>query len=497
MSDDRLLLAIDLGTTAIKVALFDVAGELLALSNHEYELLTPQDAVVELPAPVYWDTAVRGVRDVVAEAKIDPRGIATVGISSQGETFVPMDAQGRELRNAIVWLDTRAAREAEDIAAAFPQDEYHRVTGLQDVSPMWLAAKILWLRRHEPEVFARTAKYPLVHDYIIHKLTGRYVTEGCVSTTTGLLDLRNHCWWEAMLALVGICPEHLSELRHSGEIAGHVTAAAAAATGLAEGTPVATGAMDQMAAAVGAGNVAPGTITASIGTALAVVATTDTMVLDPERRMFTGPSAIRDKFILLPYAQTAGMALKWFRDTFAGGTYEAMAELAQDAPPGADGLVMLPHLTGSTCPDSNPKARGAFVGISLSHGRAHFVRAVMESVAYMLREIVEMLAGLGIPTTEVRAMGGGAKSDFWLQMMADVLERPVAVTQCTEAACLGAAILAGAGAGVYPDAAAGAEAAAKIARRYMPRRGPVEAYEAGYAAYREAYRRLYGKARSH
>lgn len=488
-SCDTTLLAIDLGTTAIKVALFDVEGRLLCLANHEYELLTPSDAIVELPATTYWEATARGIRHVLAESGVAAERIASVGISSQGETFVPMSADGRELRNAIVWLDTRAAQWTETLASAVPLDVYHCITGLNDVSPMFMAAKLLWLKAHEEDVFAAAAKYPLVHDYIIHKLAGAYVTVGAVSCTTGLYDLRTDEWWADMLALVGIRPEHLSELRRPGHAAGRVTADAADATGLAEGTLVCTGAMDQMAAAVGAGNVAPGAITASIGTALAIVATCDTAVLDPRRRMFTGPSAVAGKFVLVPYAQTAGMALKWFRDVFGGGDYDAMAAAAAQAPPGCDGLVMLPHLTGSTCPDPNPAARGAFVGMSMSHERRHFVRAVMESVAFMLREIVDMLDDLGIPTTEVRAMGGGAKSPFWLQMMADVLGRPVVVMECTEAACLGAAILAGVGAGIYGSIASGAAAAAKVGRRYEPQ--SPDAYPAAYQAYCDAYRRLY------
>ena len=500
MSQTAHLLAIDLGTTTIKVALFTPEGDQVALAQHEYELLTPADAVVELPATVYWDASVRGIRDVLAQSGVAPEQISGIGVSSQGETFVPLDRAGRELRNAIVWLDTRPAAEAAEMAAAFPLADFHRVTGLQDVSPMWMAAKVLWLKRHEPEVFAKAEKFPLVHDYIFHKLTGRCVTEGCVSTSTGFLDLARHQWWDAMLDFVGISADQLSELRHSGEVAGRVTAQAAAATGLAEGTPVATGAMDQMAAAVGAGNVAPGTITASIGTALAIVATTDELVLDPERRMFSGPSPIRGKFVLVPYAQTAAIALKWFRDVFVGqasgsdGSYEALTALAAGVSPGSEGLVMLPHLTGSTCPDSNPSARGAFVGMSLSHGRAHFVRAVLESVAFMLREIVDMLDELGIPTVEVRAMGGGAKSPLWVQIMADVLQRPVAVMECTESACLGAAILAGAAVGLYPDIATGAAQAAKVGRRFEPDPGPRSAYADAYERYRDAYKRLYGRA---
>ena len=493
MPDSLLLLAVDLGTTAIKVALFDAEGTLLALANHEYRLITPSDGVVELPGPVYWETTVRGIHDVLAETAVEPGRIAGVGISSQGETFVPLDADGQELRNAIVWLDARASDEAGEIGAAFPIEECHRITGLNDVSPLWMAAKIMWLKRHEPDVFARAAKFPLVHDYIIYKLTGQAVTQGPVSCTTGFFDLTNYAWWDAMLDFVGIGSERLSELRHSGEVAGAVTSEAAAATGLEAGTPIVTGAMDQMAAAVGAGNVAAGTITASIGTALAIVATMDEIVLDPQLRMFSGPSAVRDKYILLPYAQTAAMALKWFRDVFMQEDYDALAKLAQEAPPGSDGLVMLPHLTGSTCPDSNPNARGAFVGLSLSHSRAHFVRAVMESVAFMLREIVEMLDDLGIPTTEVRAMGGGAKSPFWLQMMADVLQQPVAVPECTEAACLGAAILAGAATNVYPSATVGAEKAVKITHRYDSNPAPAAAYATAYEAYREVYRKLYRK----
>ncbi len=491
MACQELLLGLDLGTTAVKAVLFDLAGREVASASREYALDAPAPGVVEADAETYWNAAARCLREAAAAAGRDGERIAGLSVSSQGETFVPVDSRGRPLRRVIVWLDSRAGDEAREIARAFPIERFQQVTGMNDISPLFDSAKLLWLRRREPAVFARVARFPLLHDYLLFRLTGEWAAEGSVACTTGLFDLQHYRWWSEMLDFVGVREDQLCPLRRSGELVGRVTPEAAAATGLPAGTPVCAGAMDQMAAAVGAGNVRPGPVSASLGSALALVATCDSAVLDPGRRMFTGPSAAGERFVLVPYAQTAGMAFKWFRDAFGWGDYAELAALAEQAPPGCEGLVMLPHLAGATCPESNPDARGAFVGVSLRHDRRHFARAVMESVAFMLREIVEMLLDVGAPVDEVRVMGGGAKSAFWLQMMADALRRPVAALRCREAACLGAAILAGAGAGVFSSLEAAVGEAVALDRSFEPNPAVADAHEDAYRAYQDAYQRLY------
>ncbi|MBM4044377.1 MAG: hypothetical protein FJ279_04620 [Planctomycetes bacterium] len=494
------LLSIDGGTTSTKVALFDTDGRMLALALNEYQLLTPAVNQVELPGPTYWQAAVKGVREVLAKSGVKGRDVAAVGITTQGETFIPMDAQGRELRNAIVWLDGRAVEEAEDLKRACDLDAYFRRTGLPDINGVWAAAKIMWLRTHEPDVYRRAAKFPLLEDYFIFKLTGEYATEASVSMSAGFLDIIAYDWWDEMLAKVGIGRERLSRLCHSAEAVGRVSRRAADETGLSEQTVVVTGALDQTAGAVGAGNIAPGIITETTGTALAVIATTGRPVFDPKRRVLAAPHAARDEFILLPFAQTAGMTFKWFRDVFGepekarkdADAYDLLTKLAANVPPGSDGLLMLPHLTGSSCPVFNPAARGAFIGISLSHTRGHFVRAVLESVAFMLREIVELVLELGVPVERVRSMGGGAKSDLWLQMKADALQKPVEVPECTETASLGAAILAGVGAGLFQSLEDGVARASKIARRFEPNPKMAQTYHDAYKGYLDLFRKLYG-----
>jgi xylulokinase len=473
---------------------------MLALALNEYHLRTPGVNWVELPGPTYWQACVQGIREVLAKSGVKASDVAAVGITTQGETFIPMDAHGRELRDAIVWLDGRAVEEAEELKRGCDLDAYFRRTGLPDINPVWAAAKLMWLRKHEPEVFHRAAKFPLLEDYFIFKLTGTYATEASVSMSSGFLDIIAYDWWDEMLARAGVERGRLSRLHHSAEAVGRVSPQAAEETGLSQRTVVVTGALDQTAGATGAGNIAPGIITETTGTALAVIATTNDPVFDPKRRVLAAPSAARDRFILLPFAQTAGMTFKWFRDVFGepekatpnADAYDLLTKLAARVPPGCEGLLMLPHLTGSSCPTFNASARGAFVGISLSHGRGHFVRAVLESVAFMLREIVELLLELGVPVERVRSMGGGAKSDLWLQMKADVLQKPVEVPECTETASLGAAILAGVGAGLFKDLEDGVAHASKVAKRFEPNPKTASAYEEAYRGYLRLYNTLYG-----
>jgi len=281
-------------------------------------------------------------------------------------------------------------------------------------------------------------------------------------------------------------------------VVGNISPQVKSELGLSTDTKVIAGSMDQMAAALGAGNIKPGIITENTGTALAVVATVDRPVYDPQRRVPCAPHCVPDRFVLYPYAETSGIVLKWFRDTFPSDTgrkedYGQLLQLASRISPGAEGLLALPHFTGTACPDFNPQARGAFVGISFKHKRAHFIKALVESVAFMLRENIDLLKSLSIPVEKVRSLGGAAKSNFWLQIKADVLNLPVDLPECSEAASLGAAILAGVGAGVYKDIDEAIKVATSTKKTLMPQPKNVSAYQEVYQRYLDLYQRLYGK----
>lgn len=494
-------LGIDAGTTSLKAALFDLEGRLLALDRQEYQLATPRPAWVELDAEVYWLACQRAVRNALQQSGVDPGQVRALAISSQGETLIPVDENGHPVRRAIVWLDNRATGQAEEIGRSFDVDHVYRITGQPEVAPTWPACKILWLRQHEPETFARTARFLLVEDFLLHRLTGQFVSELALHTSSLLLDVQNKAWWQPMLDLVGLPPEKLGRLLEPGQAVGPLSAEAAASMGLSASTVAVTGALDQVVAAVGAGNIRPGIVTETTGGALAILVTTGQPLFDPQRRVPCHYHARPDTFCLLPWAQTAGMALRWFRDQFfpleaaaslADGRdpYDLMGEVAATVPAGSDGLVVLPHLEGAACPEFNPAARAVFFGATLAHTRAHFVRAIMESVAYMLKKNLDIVEQLGVDVDEVRCTGGGARSDLWLQIKADVLQKPVTAVEVEEAACLGAALMAAVATGAFASLGEGVASMVHLRETIDPGHEDKEAYRRGYAQYLDLYDRL-------
>ena len=495
------LLGIDAGTTALKAVLFDREGRALGRVSQEVQLLTPAPDRVEVAPQRTWQACCQCTRRLLQETGIPPREIAALAVSSQGETLVVVDEAGQPLRPAIVWLDNRSQAEAAAIAARFGVEATFQVTGQPEIVPTWPATKILWLRRHEPQVFARAHKFLLLEDYLLFRFTGRYVADPCLLSSSLLFDIRRQTWWPEMLDFVGITEERLPEVLGSGQPVGELTAAAAQETGLWPGTIAATGGLDQALAALGAGNTRPGTITENTGGALAVVATLDEPLFDPQRRIPCHIHALPDTYYLLPWCQTAGLALRWFRDVFGAeereaaqrsgaDAYDLLTAAAAQVAPGSEGLVALPHLAGAACPEFNPAARGVFFGVGLHHSKPHFVRALLEAVAYMLRRNVEILEELGVAVREVQALGGGARSGLWNQIKADVLGRPVTTLATEEAACLGAAILAGTAAGFYPSAAEAAHSLATVRDRWQPHPAHKPAYDHGYQTYVRLYERL-------
>lgn len=424
-----------------------------------------------------------------------------MAISSQGETLVAVDEVGEPLYPAIVWLDNRSGVEADEIRAHFGTEAVFRVTGQPEITPTWPATKILWLRRHVPEVFERTHKFLLLEDYLLFRLTGRLAADPCLHSSSLLFDIRRKTWWGAMLDFVGLTPERLPEVQESGRAVGELTPEAARQTGLSRATVAATGGLDQALAALGAGNTRPGLVTESTGGALAIVATLQEPIFDPYGGIPCHYHALSDTYYLLPWGQTAGMTLRWFRDVFGGEELEAARRSGEDAydlltgaaarvPPAAEGLVALPHLSGAACPEFNPAARGVWFGVGLHHTKAHFVRAILEAVAYMLRRNVEILKELGVVVHEIRALGGGARSPLWNQIKADVLGVPVVTLSSEEVACLGAAILAGTAVGLYPSPEEAAGQLVSVRERWEPRLAHRSIYDHGYQVYLELYERL-------
>lgn len=496
-----LFLGIDAGTTSLKAALFDPEGRPLAMARQEFQLQTPAPGWVELDAEVYWRACCDTVGRVLGQSGTDVREVKALAISSQGETLIPVDKVGAPVRPAIVWLDNRAVEEARQIGDAFEAKEVYHVTGQPEIAPTWPACKLLWLRRNEPEIFARSAKFLLVEDFLLHRLTGQFVTEFGLQTSSLLLDIQEKRWWEPMLEFVGVPPERLGRLMEPGAVVGRISKAGASALGLSTKTVAVTGAIDQAVGAVGAGNIAPGVVTETTGGALAVLVTLAEPGYDLQRRVPCHYHARRDTYCLLPWSQTAGMALRWFRDQFFGletaeagagnrDPYDLMTSMASQVPAGAEGLVVLPHLEGAACPEFNPAARAVFFGATLGHTRAHFVRAIMESVAYMLKRNLDIVEEMGVSVDEVRSMGGGARSDLWLRIKADVLQKPITTVEVADASCLGAALMAAVAVGSFASLEEGVSSMVNLGETVEPGQKDRDAYVKGYAQYLELYDRL-------
>ena len=494
-------LAVDLGTSAVKAAIFDETGKRLALGIEEYALLTPGEDICELPAEVYWEKFLAACKTVLADSAVDPKDIIAVGFASQGESFVPVDAAGKPLRNTIVWLDNRAHDEAAAIEAKFGRDLVYKTTGQPDVGPIWTACKILWIKNHEPDVFAATAKFCLVEDFLIHRLSGKFVSEFSVYSSSLVLDINRRALWPEMLEFIGVSADHFPELTESGSVVGTITAEAAAATGLSNDTLVVTGAYDHAAGSIGAGVTHSGVMSETTGSAMAICAPVDKVAFDPQFRVPVHCHAISGKYFFSPWGETAGMTLRWFRDKLCQGemaqaeasgrdAFDILGEMAAATPAGSEGLVMLPFLSGTGAPEFDPNAKGVFFGLALKHTKGHFVRAIMESVAYMIAKNVTVMADLGVKLDEIRSLGGGAKSDLWCQIKADAMQATVAVVEESEQALKGAAILAGVGAGVFADLESASNDMVAIRKRYEPSPANAAVYAAGLAKYEKLYEKL-------
>jgi sugar (pentulose or hexulose) kinase len=495
------ILGVDIGTTATKVALFDLEGNTVANATKEYELVTPTALEVEVDVETLWNAFKEGVGAVLSTSKVEPSSVKALGISAQGETLVPIDKKGKPLRRAIAWLDCRAQEEADVLDKNFDDGKSYKITGQVKLVPTWPASKILWIKKNEPYVFQQVYKYLLVEDYFIWKMTGAFVAEGSLLCSTCYWNIVTKKWWNEMLDFLGITPEQLPEIREPGEKIGNLISSAAQELGLSTETIVSTGALDQACGTIGVGNIKPGIFTENIGAALAICATLERPVFDPKGRMPIHYHAIPDTYMAHTFT-TGGMVLRWFRDSFCE-TEMNVANLANISPyqlidkevsqirPGAEGLAMLPHLQGAMAPEANPKAKGVFFGFTLRHKRPHFARSIMEAVACIIRRNIDVLEDMRIKVTEIRALGGGTRSKIWNQIIADLTKRPVITTLHDEdAACLGAAILAGKTAGLFGKLEGAVKEMVKIKERFEPNPKNFEVYDDLYIEYVKLYESL-------
>jgi sugar (pentulose or hexulose) kinase len=454
------LLGLDAGTTSVKAGIFDERGNCLGIGREEYKLSTPSPEYVELDAEIYWQSSINAIHTALEQAGVNHSHVRGITVSSQGETTIALDDSGQQLRPAIVWLDNRSAPQAERLSSQFDTQQVYEITGVPEILPTWSACKILWLRENEPKVFDQVNKYLLVKDYLIYRLSGEFVTDGAVACTSLLFDIRHHVWWQDMLELIGISPSQLPKITGPGETSANLTDTAAEVLGIMKGTPVINGGMDQAASAVGAGSIFPEIVSETTGAATVIQVSTPYPDMHSHNRIPLCVHNLPGLYLYEPNLPTGGMAFKWFRDVFGEleiqaasannrDAYDLLTDLAVPISPGCDGLVMLPHLMGAYSPEENPAARGVFSGFTLGHGKGHFVRAILEGVAFNLRQILIALNESGLEINEVRTSGGGARSSLWNQIKADVCGLPILTLRNEETALLGDAILAGVGCGVF------------------------------------------------
>ncbi len=495
-------LIIDLGTTSIKTSLIAEDGSVQAFTLKEYTLDTPSESIVEFEAQKYWEYVQDGIRELTGTPGISAGDIKSAAISSQAETLVVLDEFGNPLMPAVNWLDSRSHKEARELEEALGVGR----TGLAEMTATWPATKILWLRRNRPDIFARAAKYLMLEDYILYMLTGEYAGEYTLYSTSALLDSYSKTWWKEMLDYLEIGEHQLSELHNSGELVGTILPSVARELGLSDRTAAVTGAMDQVAGMVGAGNICEEIITETTGGAFVVCRTLDRMPGENPEGTSIQCHAVPGKYLVTGWCAAGGLSYKWLREAFFTGMIHEGRELNDEGPLfalmdklagrisiGSQGLLFYPFMAGPGTLPLDPMAKGCFYGIELHHTKAHFARSVMESIAFILQEILENMTDDSAPAKEIRSMGGGAKSSLWNSIKADATGLPVRTLNVTETASLGTAILSAKALGQYRSIEEGVSHLVYTHETFEPDRGNYDAYRSAYKKFREIENRFFGR----
>ena len=492
------LMGIDVGTTGSKTLLIDEGGEVVASSTVEYPMYTPHPLWAEQDPADWWQATVKSIQRVLADAEASE--VKGLGLTGQMHGLVLLDNSGEVLRPCIMWNDQRTGPQCAAITEKLGDDKLIEWTA-NPVLPGFTAPKVVWVRENEPQVYARVAKVLLPKDFIRYKLTGEFATDKAGASGTSLFNVVERTWSQEMIEALDIPAQWLSPSFEGPEVTGTVTPQIAELIGLPEGLPVIAGGGDQAAQAVGTGIVQQGLVSVTLGTSGVVFAHTDEPQVDPQGRLHSFCHAVPGKWHVMGVMLSAGGSFRWFRDALgrlekatAGLTnrdpYEYLTAEAARAPVGSEGLIFLPYLTGERTPYPDPNARGVFFGLTIRHDKPHLVRAVLEGVAYGLRDSLELVRDFGLEIEQVRASGGGARSALWCQILADVFATELVTINVTEGAAYGAALLAGVGAGVYSSVEEACEATIRVVTSTEPRPEHVKLYNAYYPVYRSLYRVL-------
>ena len=471
----------------------DQHGRVVASATAEHApFASTQIGWAEQQPDDWWAACTVAVPRALERAGLRGDDIACLGFSGQMHGAVMLDESGRVVRPALIWCDVRTGRQCRELTEKIGAERLIQLT-CNPALPNFTLTKFLWVRENEPENWKRVRAVMLPKDYVRYQLTGDRATDMADASGTLLLDVANRRWSNEMLEAAEIDRDLLPALYESPDVCGKVSARAAAATGLKAGTPVVAGAGDQAAGATGMGIVTPGAVSATIGTSGVVFAATDAPALDRKGRLHTFCHAIPGRWHMMGVTQAAGLSLRWFRDQFGAGTddgqdpYERLTEEAATAPPGCNGLLFTPYLMGERTPHLDPRARGAFVGLTASHTRADVIRAILEGVAFSLRDTFSIFGEMNVPVRSVRLGGGGARSALWRQIQADVYGHEIEVVEAEEGAAYGAALLAGVGARMWASVDEACVSVVRVAKRVRPDAEAVATLNKNYAAYRRVY----------
>lgn len=496
-----IFLGIDIGTSGTRVLAVQETGRILTSATGSYPLSSPRPGWSEQDPADWWRATRESIQSVLAQGKFAPADVKGIGLSGQMHGSVFLNRQQQVIRPALLWNDQRTAAECEEIerhaggrSALIQMVANPALTG-------FTAPKILWLRNHEPQNYEQLAQVLLPKDYIRFCLTGEYATEVSDASGTLLLDVKHRCWSRELLSRLEIDPALLPKVYESEEVSGVLRREIAQQLGLPAGIPVVGGGGDQAAGAIGNGIVSPGVISATMGTSGVVFAYSDQVQVDAQGRVHTFCHAVRGKWHVMGCVLSAGGSLQWYRNQLGQveqataaamgiDPYEILSAEAAQAVPGCEGLYFLPYLTGERSPHADPEARGAWIGLTLRHGRSHLVRSVMEGATYAMRDCLEVIQEMQIPIGEIRLSGGGGRSEFWRQLQADIYGHSVVTINAEEGPAFGAALLAAAGTRTFKDVVEACQATIRAVSHTAPNESHVARYNACYPLYQKLYRSL-------
>jgi xylulokinase len=494
------LIGVDVGTTGAKTILVDEDGTLVASALAEYPLSTPRPKWSEQNPEDWVQGTIATIRSVLSDSGVSPADVKGLGFSGQMHGLVLLDESHAVLRPAILWNDVRTTDQCHEITETVGR----RTLVEETCNPAlegFTAPKVLWVREHEPEVYERARHILLPKDYVRFRLTGDLAMEVSDAAGTLLFNVRERRWSKTVLDALQIPTEWMPPACESVDVCGKVTAGIAEETGLVEGTPIVGGGADNACSAVGTGIVSEGLVSASLGTSGVVLAHTDTPLVDPDLRAHTFCHAVPDRWYTMGVMLSAAGAFRWFRDALGAeeiaraeaegvDPYELLTQRAEQAPVGSEGCIFLPYLAGERTPHADANARGVYFGLSLRHGKNEITRATMEGITYGMRDSLEIIRDLGVDVTHITATGGGARSEFWRQMQADIYDATVTTINQAEGPALGAAILAGVGTGVYDSCESATDALIAPTTENRPAMENVPIYDEYYGVYRDLYHAL-------